>query len=102
MNKDEAREAAIKKLQEENYDVHASDYYNAGQEVGIRIGFDAGAASVDRRAIVEEAFNMVKLIAGQRIEDDLVKQGKTTNRPYFHEAMDAVLAEIGGDDEQNG
>lgn len=51
MSKDEAREAAIKKLQEENYDVHASDYYNAGQEVGIRIGFDAGAASVDRRAI---------------------------------------------------
>lgn len=96
MNKDDAREAAVTELHAKQF-VEGRDLRFFG--AGFERGFDAGAASVDRRAIVEKAFVMVKLIAGQRIEDDLVKYGKTTNEPYFHEAMDAVLAEMGVKDE---
>ena len=53
MNKDEAREAAISELHAKQF-VEGRDlrFYGAGFDKG----FDAGAASVDRRAIVEEAF----------------------------------------------
>lgn len=55
-------------------------------------GFAAGAASVDRRAIVEKAFENVK----QKVQSGCSCSGC---EPDWYEAMDAVLASMGGDDE---
>ena len=94
MNKDEAREAAIK---------HAYQEYTYGGELftgkcsvsrqAFKVIYLAGAASVDRKAIVQEAFEVLK--------------HRMSNRPDVGELprlamakeMDAVLASMGGDDE---
>ena len=94
MNKDEAREAAWKRLKINEWRLKlrsTTQQKKAGELLNAM--FDAGAASVDRRAIVEEAFEVLK--------------HKMSNRPDVGELprlamakeIDAVLAEMGGDDE---
>ena len=89
MNKDDAREAAISELHAKQF-VEGRDlrFYGAGFDKG----FDAGAASVDRRAIVEKAFN--KLWSKLKIGVGSINGAETTKK-----AIDAILADMGGDDE---
>lgn len=75
MNKDEAREAAWKELRtvpllfdmDEVMNTVCDPRHRNMQMVrlGFGKGFDAGAASVDRRAIVEEAFSRLDRFIGR-------------------------------------
>lgn len=96
MNKDEAREARLEAAYEEflascnNHGLCACDVctgYPSFQS------FKAAAASVDRRAIVEKAFN--KLWSKLKIGAGSINGAETTKK-----AIDAILADMGGDDEQ--
>ena len=92
MNKDEAREAARQKALDE---LHAKQFVK-GRDLrfygaGFDKGFDAGAASVDRRAVVEKAF--------KRFKWKYASRDKNGHFPSQREAMDAILAEMRGDDE---
>lgn len=87
MNKDDARERARQKALDE---LHAKQFVE-GRDLrfygaGFDKGFDAGAASVDRRAIVEEAF--------KRFKWKYASRDKRGHFPSQQEAMDAVLAEM--------
>ena len=90
MNKDEAREAAIK---------HAYQEYTYGGELftgkcsvsrqAFKVIYLAGAASVDRRAIVEEAFEILqklRISAGYNVD-------------LTQDELDAVIAEMEVKDE---
>ena len=94
MNKDDAREAARQKALDE---LHAKQFVE-GRDLrfygaGFDKGFDAGAASVDRKAIVEEAFEKVRVEAKAR------NKGLQGQYIWFLEgSMDAILAEMGGEE----
>lgn len=65
------------------------DTFNSAYELGVR----DGAASVDRKAIVDKAFN--KLWSKLKIGAGSINGAETTKK-----AIDAILADMGGDDEQ--
>lgn len=92
MNKDDARERARQKALDE---LHAKQFVE-GRDLrfygaGFDKGFDAGAASVDRRAIVREAFK--KVMRQAKKGGHLVIQ-----LSVLAKQMDAVLAEMGGEE----
>jgi hypothetical protein len=89
MNKDDARERARQKALDE---LHAKQFVE-GRDLrfygaGFDKGFDAGAASVDRVAVVREAVNEVN----KRL--DAIEKHRTIRLADYDKAMDAVLAEM--------
>ncbi len=94
MNKDDARERARQKALDE---LHAKQFVE-GRDLrfygaGFDKGFDAGAASVDRRAIVKEAFNEVNKWL------DVIEEHRTIRLIDYGKTMAAVLADMEANDE---
>ena len=87
MNKDEAREAAVN----ETARLMVRDSTRGSRKQILEALYDAGAASVDRRAIVREAFK--KVMRQAKKGGHLVIQ-----LSVLAKQMDAVLAEMGGEE----
>ena len=89
MSKDEEREAAVN----ETARLMVRDSTRGSRKQILEALYDAGAASVDRRAIVEEAFEKARAEAKAR--------NKGVQGPYIwflEGSMDAILAEMGGEE----
>ena len=90
MNKDEAREAAVN----ETARLMVRDSTRGSRKQILEALYDAGAASVDRRAIVREAFK--KVMRQAKKGGHLVIQ-----LSVLAKQMDAVLAEMEANNENS-